>query len=63
MEQLHIGHSIRNRVFAVFPSGTHSFDLPRDATFADLAGRLARLGERHDKVLLGVKVATNPWTE
>jgi hypothetical protein len=36
-----------NRVMALYADSALSFDLPSTATFADLAGRLDSLGERH----------------
>ncbi len=45
-----------NHVTAVFEAGTYSFAMPRRATFAQLAGRLARLGEQHGQVLTAVQV-------
>ncbi|MHB1217135.1 MAG: hypothetical protein ACYC1L_02915 [Alphaproteobacteria bacterium] len=59
MDHLQTNHSTFNRVFAVFESSVHSFDMPRDASFADLAGRLAQLGERYEESLIRVEVTTN----
>jgi hypothetical protein len=36
-----------NRVMALFADSALSFDLSRNATFADLADRLDRLGKQH----------------
>jgi hypothetical protein len=45
-----------NRVTAVFQDSRLSFDLTRDATFAQLAERLGRLGEAHGGLPLTVDV-------
>jgi len=44
----------RNRVMAVFETSAAVFELPRAATVADLAGRLARLSEDHNEALTSV---------
>ncbi len=44
------------RVTAVFQGSRLSFDLARGATFAQLAERLARLGEAHGGLPLSVDV-------
>jgi hypothetical protein len=51
-----IGHPTQNRVMAMFESSAAVFELPRAATLEDLAGRLARLSERHDGALISVDV-------
>jgi len=45
-----------NRVTAVFQNSIFSFDLAREATFAQLAGRLGNLGEAHGGLPLSVDV-------
>ena len=45
-----------NRVTAVFNNAKLSFDLAREATFAQLAERLGRLGETHGGMPLSVDV-------
>jgi hypothetical protein len=45
-----------NRVTAVFQDSRLSFDLARGATFAQLAERLAGLGEAHGGLPLSVDV-------
>ncbi len=45
-----------NRVSAVFQDLRLSFELARGATFAQLAERLARLGEAHGGLPLSVDV-------
>jgi hypothetical protein len=52
----HTAHATQNRVMAMFESGAAVFELPRAATFADLAGRLAHLSEGHDGALMSVDV-------
>jgi hypothetical protein len=49
-----------NHVRAVFVATAAFFDLPRIATFADLADRLCNLGERHPGPLTSVEVVTDP---
>jgi hypothetical protein len=56
VRNLHINHQMQNRVMAVFESSAAIFELPRAATFEDLASRLAYLGERHDGALASVDV-------
>lgn len=43
-----------NHVRAAFATSTSSFDMPRVATFEDLADRLCRLGEHHDGPLTSI---------
>jgi hypothetical protein len=49
-----------NHVRAVFATSTSSFDLPRVATFEDLADRLACLGEHHDGPLTSISIKDGP---
>jgi len=56
VQNLHTGHATQNRVMAVFESSSALFELPRTATFAELAGRLAHLSEGHDGALISVDV-------
>jgi hypothetical protein len=56
VQNLHTGHAMQNRVMAVFESSAAVFELPRTATFAELAGRLAHLSEGHDGALMSVDV-------
>ena len=46
-----------SRVRAVFKTSAAFFDMPRGATFEDLADRLHRFGERHDDPLTSIAVA------
>jgi hypothetical protein len=64
MGSFHIDRSTQNRVIAMFQSSAHSIDLPQNATFADLADRLADLGEWHDGALISVDVTVGSenWT-
>jgi hypothetical protein len=45
-----------NRVTAIFQDARLSFDLAREATFAQLAERLGTLGEAHGGLPLSVDV-------
>jgi hypothetical protein len=45
-----------NLVMAMFEDGMTTFPLSRDATFEDLAGRLARLGKQHQGKAIAFKV-------
>lgn len=45
-----------NRVTAVFERGRLCFEIARDATLAQLAEQLSRLGERHGGMPLSVDV-------
>ena len=56
MQNHHIDLATQNRVMAVFESSAAVFELPRAATLADLAGRLAHLSEGHDGALMSVDV-------
>ena len=44
------------RVLAMFETSAAFFEMPRVATLEDLAGRLARLRERHGGALISVDV-------
>ena len=52
----YLSHESRpqNRVTAVFDASAISFEVSEAVTLAELAGRLAYLGERHQQVLIGV---------
>ena len=56
MQRLRTEHPMQNQVMAVFAPNALSFDLPRSATLADLAGRLAHLSKRHGRALTSVSV-------
>lgn len=58
MGHLQKSHSTYNHVFAVFESSGHSFDMPRGASFADLADWLAQKSERHKEGLIRIEVTT-----
>lgn len=45
-----------NRVTAVFQDARFSFEMAREATFAQLAERLSRLGEMHGGLPLSVDI-------
>jgi hypothetical protein len=47
-----------NSVVALFPEGLLAFEMPRGATFADLAERIAYLGERMDDGPISIAVRT-----
>lgn len=49
-------HPTQTRVLAMFETSAAFFELPRVATLEDLAGRLARLSERHGSPLVSVDV-------
>jgi hypothetical protein len=55
-----IERSTEKRVRAVFATSTSSFEMSRAATFADLADRLSRLGERHDGPLTSIRIEAGP---
>jgi hypothetical protein len=59
MQDLRTERPTQNQVMAVFAPNTFSFNLPRSATVADLAGRLAHLSERHSGALTSVSVRVN----
>lgn len=52
--------STESHVRAVFATSTASFDMPRVATFEDLADRLSRLGEHHDGPLTSISIEGGP---
>jgi hypothetical protein len=55
-----IENATENHVRAVFETSTSSFDMPRVATFEDLADRLSRLGEHHEGPLTSVNIEAGP---
>ena len=56
VQSLRIERPTQTRVLAVFETSAALFELPRVATLEDLAGRLARLSERHGEALISVDV-------
>jgi hypothetical protein len=56
MQRIHSGQSPTNRVVAVFEASTAFFELPKAATFEDLADRLVSLSEWHGDALISVDV-------
>jgi hypothetical protein len=56
MRTLHSPRVPHHRVIADFDGSSLSFPLPRDATFEDLAGRLAALGQSHHGAPIRVEV-------
>jgi hypothetical protein len=60
MRYLPFEPSTENHVRVVFETSTASFDMPRVATFEDLADRLSRLGEHHVGPLTAVRIETGP---
>ena len=49
-----------SHIRAVFATSAAFFDLPRVATFEDLADRLCRIGERHAGPLTSVEIEAEP---
>ena len=56
MRNHHLERPPQNRVMAEFEGSALSFALPRDATFEDLATRLAVLGRPHHGAPISVVV-------
>jgi hypothetical protein len=52
-------HPPQHRVIAEFEGSSLSFPLPREATFEDLADRLASLGQSHRNPPISVEVRTD----
>jgi hypothetical protein len=63
MSQPHIENPTQNHIRAVFAASAAFFDLPRVATFADLADRLCSLGERHEGPLNRIEFVTDPTAD
>jgi len=59
MRSLHDISSAYHRVIAEFEGSALFFPLPRDATFEDLADRLAALSESHGGAPLRVEVTVS----
>jgi hypothetical protein len=59
MQRIHSGLSATNRVVAVFEASTAFFELPKTATFEELADRLVSLSEWHSDALISVNVKLN----
>jgi hypothetical protein len=59
MQRIHSGLSPTNRVVAVFEASTAFFELPKTATFEELADRLVSLSEWHSDALISVNVKLN----
>jgi len=53
----------QKHVRAVFRTSAAFFDMPRVATFGDLADRLCSLGERHAGPLTSINIQTDPLHE
>ena len=56
MRRLSYEPRAQNHVTAVFEAGAVSFEVSETVTLAELAGRLAHLGERHGEALIGVEL-------
>jgi hypothetical protein len=62
MPHPHVERPTPNHVRAVFAATAAFFDLPRVATFAELADRLCSLGERHAGPLTRIDLVADPST-
>jgi hypothetical protein len=60
MPDPHVANPTPNHVRAVFAATAAFFDLPRVATFGQLADRLCSLGERHDGPLTSIEFVPAP---
>jgi hypothetical protein len=47
-----------NSVVALFPDGLLAFEMPRGATFADLAERIGHIGDAMHEVPISIAVRT-----
>ena len=56
----HVANPPPNHVRAVFAATAAFFDLPRVATFGQLADRLCSLGEHHDGPLTSIEFVPDP---
>lgn len=51
-----------NFIRVMFEDGLSTFELPSDATLAELAGRLGHLAERHPVRPIAVMVKLGSWS-